>query len=114
VEVQIAPPTHLPLADGAFDLVVLDETGGLLSAMREEDRAATLREALRILRGGGRIMVIASGRPSGLRGMLSPAPAGEPLDLTPALRAGGFGSVRKLAEREGLIFVEGIKPRVTA
>jgi hypothetical protein len=33
------------------------------------------------------------------------------LDVAPALQAGGFKSVRTLAEREGLVFVEGIKPR---
>jgi hypothetical protein len=32
-------------------------------------------------------------------------------DATLALEADGFKSVRTLAEREGLVFVEGIKPR---
>ena len=30
---------------------------------------------------------------------------------TPDLEANGFGIVRTLAEREGLVFVEGLKPR---
>ena len=29
----------------------------------------------------------------------------------PPLQANGFKSVRNLAERDGLVFVEGIKPR---
>src|SRR5207302_10461556 len=40
VEVEIAPPTRLPLAGGAFDLALVDDTGGLIGAMRAEDRVA--------------------------------------------------------------------------
>jgi ubiquinone/menaquinone biosynthesis C-methylase UbiE len=111
VDVETAPPTRLPVEDEGFDLAVVDETGGLLRTMRAEDRGATVREVLRILRPGGRVLVIASGSRSGIAGWLARAPDTQPFDAAPELQAGGFRSVRTLAEREGLVFVEGIKPR---
>src|SRR5687768_7566481 len=57
LELEIAPPTRLPGATGAFDLVVIDDTGGLLLAMDGDDRVLAVREALRLLRPGGRVMV---------------------------------------------------------
>ncbi|MEO8256866.1 MAG: methyltransferase domain-containing protein [Acidobacteriota bacterium] len=111
VEIDIAPPTRLPADDAAFDLVVIDDTAGLLGTMSTGDRAATVREALRLLRPGGRIIVIGSGRPVGLGRLLGRGPAGPQFDAAPALQADGFRSVRQLAERDGLVFVEGIKPR---
>ena len=111
VEVGIAPPTALPVDADAFDLVVIDDTDGLLGAMLDADRAATIREARRILRPGGRALVIASGPRSGLGALLARSPGAPPFDPTPILEADGFKAVRRLAEREGLVFVEGIKPR---
>jgi ubiquinone/menaquinone biosynthesis C-methylase UbiE len=114
VDIEIAPPTALPVDADAFDLVVIDETDGLLAAMPDADRAATIREARRILRPGGRALVIASAPRGGLGALLARAPSAPPLDPTPLLEAGGFRAVRTLAEREGLVFVEGIKPREDA
>src|SRR6266550_2837306 len=54
VEIETAPPTHLPADDAAFDLVVVDDTAGLLAGMSAVDRAGTIRETLRLLRPGGR------------------------------------------------------------
>jgi ubiquinone/menaquinone biosynthesis C-methylase UbiE len=114
VEIETAPPTELPLEDGSFDLVVIDDTGGLLSRASPDDRAATTKEALRILRPGGRTMVVGAAARSGLGAMLSSAPQHESADPEPWLRSDGFKAVRRLAERDRLIFVEGLKPRATA
>jgi ubiquinone/menaquinone biosynthesis C-methylase UbiE len=111
VEVETAPSTRLPLDDGSFDLVVIDDTGAMLASMRPEDRVATVREALRVLRQGGRVMVIGAARRGGLAALLTRAAAGPQLDPAPSLEAEGFRSVRLLAERDGLTFVEAIKPR---
>jgi ubiquinone/menaquinone biosynthesis C-methylase UbiE len=111
IEVETALPTRLPLADEEIDLAVIDETGGLLRTLRSDDRAAAVREVLRILRPGGRVLVVGSVPGSGIGAWLTRAPAPAGFDPSPELQAGGFKSVRTLAERDGLIFIEGIKPR---
>lgn len=111
VEIEIAPPTRLPHDAAVFDLVIVDDTDGFLDAMSSDDRAATVREAARILRPGGRAMVIGALPPTGLGALFSRAPARPSLDPQPLLEANGFKFVRHLAEREGLRFVEGLKAR---
>jgi ubiquinone/menaquinone biosynthesis C-methylase UbiE len=115
VDVEVAPPTRLPAKDDEFDLAVVDDTGGLLGTMRAEDRVASIRELVRVLRPGGRVMIIGAGTRGGFGGLLTRAQSGPPFvasgDAVNALEADGFRSVRTLAEREGLVFVEGIKPR---
>jgi ubiquinone/menaquinone biosynthesis C-methylase UbiE len=109
-EIQRAPLTRVPLADEAFNLVVIDNTDGTFGALSDTDRASVVREALRILRPGGRAMVIGSAPASGIARLFKPG--GEPtFDVASTLQAGGFKSVRTLAEREGLVFVEGLKAR---
>jgi ubiquinone/menaquinone biosynthesis C-methylase UbiE len=115
VDVEIAPPTRLPFDAASFDIAVVDDTHGLIGTMRAEDRVASLREVLRVLRAGGRVMVIGTVPRGGLGALLSRAQSGPPFaaagDALKALDAEGFKAVRTLAEREGLVFVEGVKPR---
>ena len=56
-------------------------------------------------------MVIGAAPRGGLAALFSRAPSGPPFDPTPLLAADGFRSVRTLAERDGLVFVEALKPR---
>src|SRR6476619_6730985 len=58
VEVETAPPTRLPMAGDEFDLAVVDDTAGLLGTMRPEDRVASVREPVRVLWPGGRVLVV--------------------------------------------------------
>jgi ubiquinone/menaquinone biosynthesis C-methylase UbiE len=111
IEVDIAPPTRLPSGDADFDVVIVDNTGGLLANMRQEDRVATVRETFRVVRPRGRVMVITTAPRGGLGALITRAQSGPPFDAGPLLQADGFKAVRTLAEREGLIFVEGLKPR---
>jgi len=111
VEVEVGPPWRLPGEAGAFDVAVVDNTGGLLSTLRAEDRVAAVRDVLRVLRPGGRVIVISAGERPGLGALFSRAQSGPPFDAIPVLQADGFKSVRQLAEREGLVFVEGMKAR---
>jgi ubiquinone/menaquinone biosynthesis C-methylase UbiE len=115
VEVEVASPTRLPVEDAGFDLALIDDAAGLLDAMRAEDRVAAIRELARVLRPGGRVMIVGAAARGGLGALISRTQAGPQFvasgDATKALEADGFRSVRTLAEREGLVFVEGIKPR---
>ena len=115
VEIEVAPPERLPLIDSEFDLAVVDDTAGLLGTMRAEGRVAAIRELVRVLRSGGRVLVVGAVPRGGLGAVLSRTRNGPPFvasgEARRALEADGFKSVRTLAEREGLVFVEGIKPR---
>jgi|SRR6266550_2503530 len=115
VEVEVAPLTQLPIEDAGFDLAVVDDTGGVLGTMRAEDRVAAIRELVRVLRPGGRVMFVGAAPRGGLGALISRTQSGPPFvasgDAARALEADGFKSVRELGAREGLVFVEGIKPR---
>ena len=111
VEVEIAPLSSLPVDAGAFDLAIIDDTGGLLAGQRPEDRVALAREAFRELRPGGRALVLGTVPRPGLAGLLARRPSGPRTDPLPLLAAEGFSAPRVLAERDGLIFVEAMKPR---
>jgi len=117
VEVEVAPMTALPVDDRAFDVAVVDDTGGLLGEMGPEDRHGLVRELFRILRPGGRVVALGAIPPSGLSALLNRGPSEPSFAATGALHellaADGFRPVRTLAERDGLVFIEAAKPRAT-
>jgi ubiquinone/menaquinone biosynthesis C-methylase UbiE len=100
----------------SFDLVVIDNTGGLLTGMRPEQRVQCLQETFRVLRSGGRCVVVEAVPRGGILGILERHIADKPgLDpaasggTTTALKAEGFLGVRVLGEQEGRRFVEATK-----
>lgn len=94
-DVQVAPLHALPVPSDSFDLVVLHARSGWLSALDAAARQAILVDVHRVLRGGGRAVVIE--RPGG--------------NAADALSTAGFRASRVLAERDGYLFAEGLKPR---
>jgi ubiquinone/menaquinone biosynthesis C-methylase UbiE len=115
VEVEVSPPTRLPIESDAFDLAIVDDTSGLFGGLRPEDRVQAIRELVRVLRPGGRVLAIGAEPRGGFGALLTRAQSGPPFvasgDAVLALEADGFRAVRTLAARDGLVFVEGIKPR---
>ena len=118
VEVEIAPPTRLALEDDSIDLAVLDDTAGLLEGLNAADRATALREMKRTLRPGGRAMIVGAAPRAGLSKLFGGGQSASSFATSgqakAALESEGFKLVRTLAERDGLVFVEGMKPRPTA
>ena len=118
VEVEIAPVTRLPFEAGEFDVAIVDDTEGALGMLRAEDRVAAIREIARVLRDAGRVVVIGAAPRGGLGALLPRAQSGPPFAGSEtariALEVDGFRAVRTLAERDGLVFVEAVKPGLRA
>lgn len=95
IDIKVATTSQLAWDNSAFDMVVIDNTGGTFAHLNDADRTSLLNEARRVLRDGGRVEFIEreSDR-SGAGALLSSA---------------GFKPVRTLAERDGFRFVEGLK-----
>ncbi len=111
VEIEVAPLTKLPFEDNAFELAIVDDTDGLIGAMPPDRRTTVLAEAWRVLRPGGRALVIGALPATGLKSMFGRGPRTAPLDAEPPLQHAGFVLTRILGEREGLRFTEGSKKR---
>jgi ubiquinone/menaquinone biosynthesis C-methylase UbiE len=116
VETFTAPLHTMPFEAGSFDVVVLRDVMHALEARAP----AVLAEVLRLLRPGGRCMVIegsqrrAAGGLSAVFGSREPSEeSAESQALNATLKSVGFVAVRTLAEREGLLFVEGANRTAT-
>lgn len=104
-----------PFDAGSFDLAVIDNTAGLLSESRPEQRVGCLQETFRVLRPGARCVVVERAPRGGAFAALTrgreDAHYASGGGTAAALEAEGFSGVRVLAEREGRRFVEGIRKR---
>jgi ubiquinone/menaquinone biosynthesis C-methylase UbiE len=109
LETITAPLSSLPVTDASFDIVVLRD---VLLADADDARGAIAREAKRVLRSGGRCVAIQSMPRGGLGRLLrgGSTAVADAAGATIALQAAQFRGVRTLAERDGLVFVEGTKP----
>ena len=112
VEVVTAQGGFWPVDQESFDVGILD--GNALLAADAGERAQRVRDMLRAVRRGGRVLAVYSsgGGLAARFGLTGPSAsaAGRGRDLAVALETGGFRPVRVLAEREGILFVEGFRP----
>jgi SAM-dependent methyltransferase len=109
VDVQVTPLDALPFAAGGFDAIVVHAGDRSLPSLADPAGVALLREGYRVLRSGGRVIIVEGG-PRGFAGLLRPRPRLlESAAAVTALTTAGFRAARPLAEREGYRFTEGLK-----
>jgi ubiquinone/menaquinone biosynthesis C-methylase UbiE len=110
VNITVHALEAFPFDNGSFDLVVFhNRTGQLASHLTSQNRRG-LEECRRILRSGGRIVVLEKGAPSGLTAIFRGRREQSHSENTiRALEAAGFRAVRTLSDREGYRFIEGLK-----
>jgi ubiquinone/menaquinone biosynthesis C-methylase UbiE len=110
VETYTAPWSMLPFDRETFDAVVLRN---VLNALDPEARVRSAAEVHRVLRGGGRAVVIEDQGRRKFAGLARMPPADPQYERSGGavhvLDAAGFKGTRTLAEREGQLFVEGVK-----
>lgn len=115
-EVTRAPWGMWPYDSGSFDIALIRD---LLATLAPEDRSNAVSEVLRVLRPGGRVVVIEGAPRGGLGALLTGwrGSAAVGVSRTPlsyegsvkTLKDGGFGAVRILAEVDGVTYAEGVK-----
>ena len=114
-DVRIEPVDRLPFEDGAYDVAVIHNADGLLTSLDASVRNQSIREVLRVLRHGGRVIVLEAGKPTGMRALFGGPKRDAQFETAggtvAALEAVGFAAVRVLGDREGYRFIEGLKPR---
>ena len=107
IETSSAAPHALGFENESFDVVVLRDV-----RHDGQSRAPAIKEAWRLLRPGGRCMVIDTLARVGVSAMFGgqpPIPAESATETIDILKGQGFVAVRTLAERDGLRFVEAVK-----
>jgi len=100
----------LPFEDASFDLALVRS---VLIALSPGARRDLLQQVYRVLRPGGRVLVVDGTAATGLRGLFG----GRGTDASYAASGGAraalealpFSGVRVLAEHGGLVFTEGVK-----
>ena len=113
-DVTVTSDGTLPFDAGVFDVVVVHSASGWLAALDAGVRARLLQQVLRAMRSGGRLIVTEAGERSGLTAMFAPAPKKDERfeaagGTIAALQVAGFKPVRRLADRDGIRFTEGLR-----
>lgn len=113
IETITAPWTMLPLDPDSFDIVIIR---GVLASLTPERRTGCVKESLRVLRPGGRCLSIDDAPRGGLGALVGDRSRAEYRTAGHAARAlegAGFRAVRTVAERDRLVFVEGVRGQLT-
>lgn len=107
VEPERAPYGMWPYDSESFDVAVIPQ---LLPHLTTDVRVRCALEVFRVLRPGGRAIVIEAARRGGFGALLNRQTADSTYkDPLATLHDAGFAAVRILAETDGVNYVEGIK-----
>jgi ubiquinone/menaquinone biosynthesis C-methylase UbiE len=107
VNVVVHPLDALPFERSSFDLVVVHNRHR--QTLTASTGSQILAELRRVVRSGGRVVVINQGTPSGLTSVFKSRPDPGHTDQTiRALQVAGFRSSRALGDRDGYAFIEGL------
>ncbi len=109
IETATAPWASLPLDAGVFDVAVIRH---VFPGLPDPERIACAAEVRRVLRPGGRCVVIDPAPRSSFGGFLRRAPLeyAARSGAVGVLEAAGFRAARVLAERDGFTFCEAANP----
>jgi SAM-dependent methyltransferase len=105
-EVTRAPWGRWPYSEGSFDVALVRD---LLPSLAPDDRLHCVTEVLRVLRPGGRALVIDGSERGAFAWLKSGSRTAPAYDAVGTLKAAGFAAVRELANRDGVRYAEGIK-----
>jgi ubiquinone/menaquinone biosynthesis C-methylase UbiE len=108
IEPVRAPYGMWPFDDGSFDVAVIAD---LLHTLAPDVRVRCVAEAFRVLRPGGRAIVLEPAPRGGIGALINRQTASDPnyAGAATTLAGEGFAAVRQIAEAEGVTYVEGIK-----
>ncbi len=105
IEFQRAPLAMLPIDADTFDVVVLPG----LAAAAAGDRPSVIAEAFRVVRPGGRLVIVAREKRAGVFGAIGSSPTIQPDEATALLTNAGARAVRHLGSQNGVGYCEGRK-----
>jgi ubiquinone/menaquinone biosynthesis C-methylase UbiE len=106
VEFAAAGPTSLPVPDASQDVVVLMNSA---EAVAQADPTLVLAHALRVLRSGGRVIVVDGVRPSGFFRSGRTMTRGPADAILGRLEQAGTKARRQLADVDGVSYYEARK-----
>lgn len=108
IEPVRAPYGMWPFDSGSFDVAVIAD---LLPTLTPDVRVRCVTEVLRVLRPGGRAIVLEPAPRGGIGALINRQTASDPTytGAAKALTREGFAAVRQIAEADGVLYVEGIK-----
>jgi SAM-dependent methyltransferase len=114
VDLKVNSLDSLPFEDGAFDVVVVHNRDGMLMTVGAPSSERVLGECRRILRPGGRVVILEAGTPTGLGAILRARASREARSAggestVRGLESAGFRAVRILGDRDNYRFIEGMK-----